>query len=120
LIRMANERLDISLSIMKGEDLPAPRPKPLFSLLDSRLSKEITKRIGRPFWIDTVGQSKYVDIRIKAEDAIFRIITQRSRTYASNSEIFLLWMLGTSLVLLTVAIVFLRNQIRPIQQLAEA
>jgi two-component system osmolarity sensor histidine kinase EnvZ len=120
LVRMANDRLDISLSITEGESLPAPRPKPLFSLLDTTLSKEITKRIGRPFWIDTVGQSNYVDIRIKVDEAIFRIITRRSRTYASNSEIFLLWMIGTSFVLLTVAIVFLRNQIRPIQQLAEA
>jgi two-component system, OmpR family, osmolarity sensor histidine kinase EnvZ len=120
LVRMANDRLDISLSITKGESLPAPKPKPLFSLLDTTLSKEITKRIGRPFWIDTVGQSNYVDIRIKVDEAIFRIITRRSRTYASNSEIFLLWMIGTSFVLLTVAIVFLRNQIRPIQQLAEA
>ncbi len=120
LIRMASERLDISLSITKGEELPAPNPKPFFSLLDNTLSKQITKRIGRPFWIDTVGRSNYVDIRIKVDDAIFRVITRRSRTYASNSEIFLFWMIGSSLVLLTVAVIFLRNQIRPIQQLAEA
>ena len=44
----------------------------------------------------------------------------RSQTYASNSQIFLLWMVGTSLVLLTVAILFLRNQIKPILRLAEA
>lgn len=120
LIRMANERLNLSLSIVTDEDLPAPRPKPFFALLDNTLSEEITKRIGRPFWIDTVEQSKYVDIRIKVEDAIFRVITRRSRTYASNSEIFILWMVGTSLVLLAVAIIFLRNQIRPIQELADA
>ncbi|MCP6059727.1 HAMP domain-containing protein, partial [Klebsiella pneumoniae] len=40
--------------------------------------------------------------------------------YASNSHIFILWMVGTSLVLLTVAILFLRNQIRPIENLADA
>lgn len=120
LIRMASERLDLSLSISKEEELPAPKPKPFFSLLDNTLSKQITKRIGRPFWIDTVGRSKYVDIRIRVDEAIFRVIARRSRTYASNSEIFLFWMIGTSLVLLTVAVIFLRNQIRPIQQLAEA
>ena len=120
LIRMASERLDISLSIAKGGELPAPKPKPFFALLEDTLSRQITKRIGRPFWIDTVGRSNYVDIRIKVDDAIFRFITRRSRTYASNSEIFLFWMIGSSLVLLTVAIIFLRNQIRPIQQLAEA
>ena len=44
----------------------------------------------------------------------------RSQTYASNSHIFLLWMVGTSIILLTVAILFLRNQIRPILRLADA
>src|SRR5262249_31833417 len=48
------------------------------------------------------------------------VLARRSQTYASNSQIFLLWMVGTSLVLLTVAILFLRNQIRPILSLADA
>jgi two-component system osmolarity sensor histidine kinase EnvZ len=47
-----------------------------------------------------------------------RVFAQRSAAYASNSEIFLLWMVGTSLVLLAVAIIFLRNQIKPILRLA--
>jgi len=67
-----------------------------------------------------VGRSDFVDIRIKVDEAIFQVIARRSQTYASNSEIFIFWMVGASLVLLTVAIMFLRNQIRPIQQLAEA
>ena len=49
-----------------------------------------------------------------------RILARRSQTYASNSHIFLLWMVGTSLVLLTVAILFLRNQIKPILRLSQA
>ena len=49
-----------------------------------------------------------------------RVFAQRSAAYASNSHIFLLWMVGTSLVLLTVAILFLRNQIKPILRLADA
>jgi two-component system osmolarity sensor histidine kinase EnvZ len=48
-----------------------------------------------------------------------RVIARRSQAYASNSHIFLLWMAGTSLVLLGIAILFLRNQIRPILRLAE-
>jgi two-component system, OmpR family, osmolarity sensor histidine kinase EnvZ len=47
-------------------------------------------------------------------------VATRSQTYASNSHIFLMWMVGTSVVLLCVAILFLRNQIRPILRLAEA
>ena len=48
------------------------------------------------------------------------VFARRSQAYASNSQIFLIWMVGTSLVLLTVAILFLRNQIKPILRLAEA
>jgi two-component system osmolarity sensor histidine kinase EnvZ len=48
------------------------------------------------------------------------VLARRSQAYASNSHIFLLWMGGSSLVLLGVAILFLRNQIRPILRLAEA
>jgi two-component system osmolarity sensor histidine kinase EnvZ len=48
------------------------------------------------------------------------VLARRSQTYASNSQIFLLWMVGTSLVLLTVAVLFLRNQIKPILRLSEA
>ncbi len=48
-----------------------------------------------------------------------RVIARRSQAYASNSHIFLLWMGGSSMVLLGVAILFLRNQIRPILRLAD-
>ncbi len=120
LIKMARQDLNLSVQILPPQDLPPARPKPFFGLLDRALSKELRKRIGKPFWIDTVGQSHLVEIRIKLDDAVFRVLARRSQTYASNSHIFLLWMVGTSLVLLTVAILFLRNQIKPIQRLAEA
>jgi two-component system osmolarity sensor histidine kinase EnvZ len=100
--------------------MPPPGPKPFFSLLDQALSVELRKQIGRPFWIDTVGRSALVEIRIQLDGAVMRIFARRSAAYASNSEIFLLWMVGTSTVLLIVAIAFLRNQIKPILRLADA
>ena len=67
-----------------------------------------------------MGQSRFVEIRVKHEHAVLRFVAARNQTYASNSHIFLVWMVGTSVVLLTVAIIFMRNQIRPILRLAEA
>src|SRR4029450_729160 len=52
--------------------------------------------------------------------AILRFVAPRGQAAVSNSHIFLMWMVGTSVVLLTVAILFLRNQIRPVLRLAEA
>ncbi|MDZ7822730.1 MAG: ATP-binding protein [Ahrensia sp.] len=118
--RMARDKLDLNIAILPPEPLPSPAPKPFFSILDQVLSQEISAQIGKPFWIDTVGKSNLVEIRIQLDDKILRVFAKRSQAYASNTHIFLLWMVGTSLVLLFIAIIFLRNQIRPIQNLADA
>jgi two-component system osmolarity sensor histidine kinase EnvZ len=120
LTRIAAERLGLDVDILPGDPLPPPGPKPFFSGLDLVLSDEIRRQIKRPFWIDTVGRSNLVEVRIKLDRVVIRIFARRSFAYASNTHIFLLWMVGSSLVLLGVAVVILRNQIRPILKLSEA
>jgi two-component system osmolarity sensor histidine kinase EnvZ len=120
IIDLARDRLGLTMEILPSGDLPPPGPKPFFALLDRALSNELRRHVQLPFWIDTVGETKNVEIRVKHDDAILRFVATRSQTYASNSHIFLLWMVGTSVILLTVAILFLRNQIRPILRLADA
>lgn len=118
--RVAQEKLGLVVDFLPATEMPPPGPKPFFSLLDQSLSEEISRQIRRPFWIDTVGRSALVEIRIRLDNAVMRVFARRNTAYASNSHIFLLWMVGTSVVLLTVAILFLRNQIRPILRLADA
>ncbi len=118
--RIAQQRLGLVVDFLPVSEMPPPGQKPFFSLLDQTLSQEIRRQIGRPYWLDTVGRSSIVEIRIQLDNAVMRVFARRSAAYASNSEIFLLWMVGTSLVLLAVAILFLRNQIKPIQRLADA
>ena len=118
--RISQDKLGLVIDFLPAGEMPQPGPKPFFSLLDQALSVELRKKIKRPFWIDTVGRSALVEIRIQLDNAVMRVIAPRSAAYASNSGIFLMWMVGTSLVLLTVAILFLRNQIRPILRLADA
>jgi two-component system osmolarity sensor histidine kinase EnvZ len=120
LRKIAQEQLGLIVDFLPLTDMPPPGPKPFFSLLDQSLSEELRKKIGRPYWIDTVGRSSLVEIRIRLDNAVMRVFARRSAAYASNSEIFLFWMLGTSSVLLIFAVIFLRNQIRPILRLADA
>jgi two-component system osmolarity sensor histidine kinase EnvZ len=122
LVDLAQKRFGLTLTILEPGDLPkGGQPKPFFDLLDRALSEEIATHLKqRPFWLDTVGQSRHIEIRVKMDNAILRFTAPRALAYASNSHIFLVWMVGTSVVLLTVAILFLRNQIRPILRLAEA
>src|SRR6476660_2786161 len=112
--RIAQQRLGLVVDFLPAGDMPPPGPKPFFSLLDQTLSVQLGRQIGRSFWIDTVGRSNLVEIRIQLDDAVMRVFAQRSAAYASNSEIFLFWMVGTSSILLIVAVLFLRNQIKPI------
>jgi two-component system osmolarity sensor histidine kinase EnvZ len=118
--RIAQERLGLVVDFLPLTDMPPPGPKPFFSLLDQALSEQLRKQIGRPYWIDTVGKSALLEIRVQLDNTVMRVFARRSAAYVSNSQIFLLWMVGTSTVLLIVAIIFLRNQIKPILRLADA
>ncbi|MBN9258875.1 MULTISPECIES: ATP-binding protein [unclassified Mesorhizobium] len=120
IIRIAQDRMQLKVDLLPPDPLPPPGPKPFFSILDEIMSAEITRQINRPFWIDTVGNSNIVEVRVQLEGKVLRVFVRRSQAYASNTHIFLIWMVGTSLVLLMIAIPFLRNQIRPILTLAEA
>lgn len=122
IIRIASDRLSLNIAVLPPDPFPPATSKPFFSILDDVLREEIAHQIGRPFWIDTVGDSDLLEIRIRLAkpDAVLRVFAKRNSAYASNSHIFLVWMVGTSLVLIIIAIMFLRNQIRPIQQLADA
>ncbi len=118
--RIAQERLGLVVDFLPLTDMPPPGPKPFFSLLDQALSEQLRKQIGRPYWIDTVGKSALLEIRVQIDNTVMRVFARRSAAYVSHSQIFLLWMVGTSTVLLIVAIIFLRNQIKPILRLADA
>ena len=120
LTEMARHDLSLAITILPPEPLPPPRPKPFFDIVDRYLSQQIAARIGKPFWIATVGRSSFVEIRIRLPDNVLRVIARRSQTYASNSHFFIVWMVSTSFVLVVIALLFLRNQTRPVERLATA
>lgn len=118
---VANKRLKLGLEIDRGGVLPAPLSPPLFSLVDAKLTAYLERETGRPFWIDSSGKEGQVDIRVEVEKGlIFRIRIDEERAYAASTYALLMWMLVSSLVLLAIAVVFLRKQITPIVDLAKA
>jgi len=123
LATLASERFRMDATLLPAEPLPPAMPKSFFDALDPltrTLPSEIKTRITEPFWIDTVGRSGLMEIRVDLGDRVLRLVTRRSLAYEANAHIFVLWMLAAMLLLLAVAIIFLRNQIRPILRLARA
>jgi two-component system osmolarity sensor histidine kinase EnvZ len=57
---------------------------------------------------------------VQVEGGVLRFIAVRDRVFATTGHIFLIWLLLATALLLTVAILFIRNQVKPIRQLAEA
>jgi two-component system, OmpR family, osmolarity sensor histidine kinase EnvZ len=123
LASLASERFRMDASLLPASPLPPVMPRSFYGALDPltrTLPKEIRKQITQPFWIDTVGRSGLMEIRVDLGGRVLRLVTRRALAYEANAHIFVLWMLGAMIVLLTVAIIFLRNQIRPILRLAKA
>ena len=121
IVRIAEERMGLTVRILHETKLPPRKPVTFFSIVDRMLSRQINTQINRPFWIDSEAGPKEVEVRIVIDGGrILSVVTRRDRTSISNSHIFLIWMFGTSLVLLVISILFLRGQIRPILALASA
>ena len=121
LLDTANRTLEVRFSLERRTNLPSAAPKPLFSLVDRKLTNYLEDRINRDISVDTLGQPGYIDVRIQLEDGlVLRLLTKEERAGASSTPIFFTWLVGSSLVLIAVAIFFLRKQIKPIQDLAQA
>jgi two-component system osmolarity sensor histidine kinase EnvZ len=104
---------------LRGEKLTRTVSEP-DSVLDRQLAFIFSSQLPQSVNFDTQSFSDYVDLRVQLKDGVLRLLVPRARVTASNADIFVLWMIGSSLVLIAIAVLFLRNQIKPIQRLAYA
>jgi two-component system osmolarity sensor histidine kinase EnvZ len=119
LLGMAAHSLGFRISLVRGARLGMPY---LHSSSDLKRAMDavFAARLGaaHPFTSNAVGYA--VDLSVQVNDGVLKIEIPRDQVVASNADIFILWMVGSSLVLIAVAILFLRNQVKPIERLAAA
>jgi len=90
------------------------------TVLDRQLAFILESQFGGNVTFDTQRYPDYVDLRMQLKDGVLRLLIPRVRVTASNADIFVFWMIGSSLVLMAIAVLFLRNQVKPIERLAYA
>lgn len=78
------------------------------------------EKVRRPLDIMIDREEKWIRVRIALDGGVLELMVPQGRLFSSSGHIFLLWMTGISAVLLGVAVLFLRNQVRPIRKLAIA
>lgn len=118
-VRLRETSFGLVPVVKQGEKIP-DTDSPAYDVLKKVFVRELSQRIERPVWIDSTSLDDYVDIRVQLNGAVMQIMAERKRVMSTNTHVWVMWMIGTSLVFLSVAILFLRNQIRPIERLADA
>ena len=80
----------------------------------------LRQKISEPFFIRRLPDNDSIEMRVKLSGQVLKLQTTSKRLESPTTTIFLIWMVGSSILLLMVATVFLRNQLRPISRLAKA
>jgi two-component system, OmpR family, osmolarity sensor histidine kinase EnvZ len=90
------------------------------TILEKQLRRAMIERVHRPFRIDAVSCERCVLIAVQLADGVLAVNTPRSRLYTPTTYIFILWMVGSSVVFLVISAIFLRNQVKSLRRLAAA
>ena len=90
------------------------------SLFEEQLRDTLRERVGRPYRVDAVSDPRYTRILIELPEGVLAADVPRKRLSTYTTSVFMLWMIGSSLVLLSVAALFLRNQVKSLRRLAAA
>tara|TARA_B100000161_G_scaffold157938_1_gene112576 strand:- start:22 stop:1353 length:1332 start_codon:yes stop_codon:yes gene_type:complete len=115
----AKEFYDISINYYSNQEIPSDNNIPR-TIVERTLVREIRDRLDTKTWVQDFPEEKKVKVIIPVGSSIIEFLIPRRNVYATNSHIFLVWMVISSILILSIAILFLRQQIKPIEKLAKA
>jgi len=119
LILVFREHLDFNVKFEPLKILPSKDKERRFSPIDRTLRRELKAKFTN-YWFDTTSYKDLIDLRIKYEDGYFQFYVPKERVTSSSARIFALWITMPAFLLITISIIFLKNQTRPIISLAKA
>ncbi|MEK9723491.1 MAG: ATP-binding protein [Rhodospirillaceae bacterium] len=116
---LASRTMQMTMSIREKAVLESAPPAG-DDLMERMLGRALREAVHKPFRIDADSMDRDVIIDVQLSDGILRVVTPRKRLFSSTSYVFVVWLVGTSLILFAVATIFMRNQVKPIRRLADA
>ncbi len=120
LSTVARHEMQFSVSFEEGAVLPDEPPPQGDTTAEHMLHRQLGERLRVPYHLDTGLPDKAMSIRVQRPDGVLTLLTTVKRMRHSTTYLVILWMVGTALVVAVIAVIFLRNQIRPIRRLAAA
>ena len=119
ITKLSDRLYDVDVKFFPNQKLVSNLPDPV-NLVENTLGKELSKILKNNFWIDAHTYEKRVIVQIEKLNGVYEFTIPRRNVYATNSHIFLVWMVISSLLLVSVAVMFMRQQIKPIEKLSKA
>ncbi len=111
--------LDLNIEYIEEIDFIFEYNERWFSPIDRTLRRELKSRFGSDeFWFDTTIYKELIDLRIKYQSGYFKFLIPRDRVTSSSARIFALWITVPALIMVFISLIFLKNQTRPITNLA--
>jgi two-component system osmolarity sensor histidine kinase EnvZ len=112
---------DLNIEFIQDENFNYNYDERWFSPIDRTLRRELKSRFSsEEFWFDTTSYEELIDLRIKYQSGYFKFLIPRDRVTSSSARIFALWITLPAILVIFIAILFLKNQTKPITKLAEA
>jgi len=113
--------IDLNIELVKNKNLENKYTERWFSPIDRTLRRELKSSFGtEEFWFDTTSYKELIDLRIKYQDGYFKFLVPRDRVTSSSARIFALWITVPAIIMVIISLIFLKNQTRPITNLARA
>ena len=117
--KLFKENLNFDVKYIELTKLPKKSTERWFSPIDRTLRRELKSRFSN-YWFDTTSYKDLIDIKVAYKKGYFQFYIPRERVTNSSARMFALWITLPAFLLITIAILFLKNQTRPIIKLAKA
>jgi len=118
-LEIASANMGLSVDFREGAVLTSLNHRGS-GLMEEMLVRALDEAHSKPFRIDSESMRRYVIVDVQLADGVLHVVTSRKRLFSSTTYVFVIWMVGTSLILFAVATIFMRNQVKPIRRLAMA
>ena len=112
---------DLNIEYIKDEKFNFNFNERWFSPIDRTLRRELKSRFGtNQFWFNTTNYKELIDLRIEYQSGYFKFLIPKDRVTSSSARIFALWITVPAIIMVLISLIFLKNQTRPITNLARA
>ena len=114
-----SEKLQLQTLYIKNKKLSFDKDKQKTSKLEKYLLENLDP-LGKRFNLNINDKKKLITVMVEINNGVLEFHANKKRIYSSTTYIFILWMVSASIILFIVALLFLKNQIKPIRKLAIA